>query len=90
MHMRRGTHKIKQEVTRTLRPRTGWVNLTLGQCINRHGSTSQTQETNNEIQRHKEGEQGTQREGETRRAGETKGTEKKEMTPMTDTTRQQD
>lgn len=85
MHMRRRTHKIKQEVTRTLKPRTGWVNLTLGQCINRHGSSSQTQETNNEIQRHKEGERGTQREGETRRAGETEGTEKKEM-PMTDTT----
>lgn len=48
----------------------------------------QTQETNNEIQRHKEGERGTHREGEgeTRLAGETKGTEKKEMTPMTDTT----
>lgn len=84
--MRRGTHKIKQEVTRTLRPRPGRVNLTLGQFINRHGSTSQTQETNDEIQRHKEGERGTQREGETRRAGETKGTEKKEMKPMTDTT----
>lgn len=89
--MRSGTHKTKQEVTHTLRPRQGRVNLTLGQCINRHGSTSQTQETKDEIQRHKEGQRGTQREGEgeTRCAGETKGTEKKEMKTMTDRLQQE-